>query len=223
MSCCSTESVRCSRQAEGVGLAAAMPPMNVGSSSDFELFEAWRGGNRRAGDELFERHFAEVHQFFSNRVGRDAEDLTQRTFLACEESKERIQGGSTFRTFIFAVARNLLSKHYRTKRRRDDRMETYDGALSDPSPSSSVVMAVVEDRERLLSAMRRLPGTLRRMLEMYYWERRTTADVARTLGVPHGTARTRIRRAKTLLREELERSATPRAPAWPAGARCYQH
>ncbi|MEM9456509.1 MAG: sigma-70 family RNA polymerase sigma factor [Myxococcota bacterium] len=176
------------------------------SISEPELFRAWLSGDRKAGALLFAQHFDIIVQFFSRRVGRDAEDLAQRTFLACEESRARIRGTCSFRTFVFSVAHHVLGKHFRSKHRRDDRTEQGVDVLRDPSPSSSAVMAVVEDHEHLDEALEQLDREHRRVLELFYWEQRTSAEVARELGVPHGTARTRIRRARTLLREQIERS-----------------
>lgn len=182
--------------------------MNPSSSiSELELFQAWLGGDRKAGALLFAGHFDTIVQFFSRRVGRDAEDLAQRTFLACEESRTRIRGTCSFRTFLFSVAHHVLGKHFRSKCRRDDRTEQGVEVLRDPSPSSSAVMSVLEDHEQLDEALRHLDGEHRRVLELFYWEQRTSAEVAKELGVPHGTVRTRIRRARTLLREQFDRSA----------------
>jgi predicted RNA polymerase sigma factor len=57
----------------------------------------------------------------------------------------------------------------------------------------------------LLQALRRIPMDHQIVLELYYWERMTAAEVARVLDVPEGTARTRIRRAKQLLEEQMAR------------------
>ncbi len=163
---------------------------------------------------MVERHFESIVRFFSRRVGLDAEDLTQRTFLACEESKGRIHGTCSFRTFLFSVARNLLSKHFRSKRRRRDRIQRHVGSLADPAPSSSSVMVAHQEHDGLHAAVRRLSEEHRRVLEMYYWDQRTSADIARQLGVPHGTVRTRIRRAKSLIREHMEHAARSHDRTW---------
>jgi RNA polymerase sigma factor (sigma-70 family) len=178
--------------------------------SDFELLQAWRDGDRRAGELLFERHLDAVRGFFHRRVDGDAEDLAQRTFLACVESKTQIRGDASFRTFLFAVARNVLGKHFRGTRSRDDRTRCGVSGVLDRSPSSSMVVAAHEEREGLQDALGRLPTEHRHVLELYYWERRTSAEIAKELGVPHGTARTRIRRAVGLLREDLEHTTMSR-------------
>ena len=173
--------------------------------SDLELLEAWRGGDRRAGEQLFERHFDAVARFFRNKVDRGIDDLIQRTFLACVEGKDRFRGEASFRTFLFAVAHNVLGKHYRSQRRHGDRIDFGVTSVHDLAPSPSVVIARHHEHRVLLQALRRIPLDHQIVLELYYWERMTAAEVGRVLDVPEGTARTRIRRAKQLLEAELSR------------------
>src|SRR5690606_25346041 len=106
-----------------------------------ELLEAWRGGDRQAGEQLFERHFDAVARFFRNKVNQGIDDLIQRTFLACVEGKDRFRGEASFRTFLFAVAHNVLSKHYRSQRRHGDRIDFGVTSVHDLAPSPSVVVA----------------------------------------------------------------------------------
>lgn len=47
-------------------------------TTDVELLEAWRGGDRRAGEQLFERHFDAVSRFFRNKLEFGVDDLIQR-------------------------------------------------------------------------------------------------------------------------------------------------
>ena len=75
---------------------------------DMALLEQWRAGDREAGQALFARHFREIYRFFEYRVGGDADDLAQRTFLACVTARDQFRGLSSFRTFLFAIARNEL-------------------------------------------------------------------------------------------------------------------
>lgn len=175
------------------------------AATDLELLEAWRGGDRQAGEQLFERHFDAVARFFRNKVDSGIDDLIQRTFLACIEGKDRFRGEASFRTFLFAVAHNVLRKHYRSKRRHGDRIDFGVTSVYDLSPSPSVVIARHNEHRVLLQALRRIPLDHQIVLELYYWERLTAPEVAHVLDVPEGTARTRIRRAKQLLEEQMKR------------------
>lgn len=172
-------------------------------TSDADLLLAWRNGDRAAGEELFERHFDAVARFFRNKVDRGIDDLIQRTFLACVESKDRFRGESTFRTFLFGVAHNVLGKHFRSKKRHGDRIDFGVTSVHDISPSPSVIVAKHREQQVLLQALRRIPLESQVVLELYFWEKLTAAEVAQVVGVPEGTAKTRIRRAKQLLEQEM--------------------
>ena len=171
--------------------------------SDAELLQAWREGDRGAGEELFERHFDAVARFFRNKVDRGIDDLIQRTFLACVESKDRFRGDSSFRTFLFGVAHNVLGKHFRSKKRHGDKIDFGVTSVYEISPSPSVIVAKHREQQVLLQALRRIPLESQVVLELYFWEKLTAAEVAQVVGVPEGTAKTRIRRAKQLLEQEM--------------------
>lgn len=173
------------------------------AATDVELLEAWRGGDRSAGEQLFERHFEAVRRFFRNKLEFGVDDLIQQTFLACVESRERIRGDASFRTYLLAVANNLLHKHLRGLYRHGARLDFGVTSIHDLGPSPSVVVAGRQEQQQLLLALRRIPLEHQIILELYYWERLTSAEIAKVLDVPDGTARTRIRRAKQLLQEQL--------------------
>ena len=172
-------------------------------ASDEELLAAWRGGDRRAGEALFERHYAPIARFFRNKVSGDASDLIQRTFLALVESRDRFRGDASFRTFLFAVAHNVLGRHYRQRRRDGDRLDFLAVSAHDLAPSPPSVLARQGEERLLLAALRRIPLDYQIALELYFWERMTAAELAAVVGVPEGTARTRLRRAKQLLARAL--------------------
>src|SRR5262249_11003925 len=75
---------------------------------DLVLLERWRSGDERAGEALCARYFEEIYRFFVHKLPEHADDLMQQTFLACVKSRDRFQGKSSFRTYLFAIARNEL-------------------------------------------------------------------------------------------------------------------
>jgi RNA polymerase sigma-70 factor (ECF subfamily) len=172
-------------------------------ATDIELLEAWRAGDRQAGSDLFERHFDSVCRFFANKVDRDVDDLVQRTFTACVEGKERFRGQSSFRTYLFGVAHNVLRSHLRKRKREGDRFELGLTSVFDMGLNPTVLVAQREEQTLTLQALRRIPLDHQIVLELYYWEDMTAADLAEVLDLPEGTVRGRIRRAKKLLEEQL--------------------
>lgn len=175
---------------------------------DLDLLDRWRGGESKAGEELFARHFGVLRRFFRNKVSTGMEDLMQKTFLVCVESKDKVRGESTFRTYLFGVAYNVLRNHLRSKRRKDDPLDfgTVSAAAMDPSPSRYV--AGREEQQIILLALRQIPVDYQVVLELYYWEQFDRNAIAAALDIPAGTAGSRLRRGRELLKEALERLAT---------------
>jgi RNA polymerase sigma-70 factor (ECF subfamily) len=161
-----------------------------------------------AGVELFERHYKSISRFFANKVGAGADDLIQNTFLACVEGKERFREDSSFRTYLFGIARNLLHQSYKVNRRNAARFDPASSTSADLSPGAGTMMAKREEERLLLVALRHLPLELQEVLELYYWESQRAPRIAECLDMPEGTVRTRLRRAKKLLQAKLEELAS---------------
>ncbi len=172
-------------------------------TTDLELLQAWRDGSTTAGEALFERHFDAVMRFFRNKIDEGSEDFVQRTFLSCVEGKERFEGRSSFRTYLFAVAHNLLRNHFRQKH-RGIKIDFTEQSVWDVAPAPSTVMARDRTGRLLLEAMRRIPIESQVALELHYWEGLTAAEIGVVIEVPTGTAKTRIRRARQLLGQAIE-------------------
>jgi RNA polymerase sigma-70 factor (ECF subfamily) len=168
---------------------------------DFELLDRWRAGDLDAGSELFDRHFESIHRFLRNKVGDDTDEVMQRTLLACVESRDRFRGASSFRTFLFGVARLELLSHYRRKRKLDARIGMASRSFHDLNPSPSTIVARHIEQRLLLEALRRLPVDLQIALELHYWEAMSATEIAQVLEIPAGTVKSRLRRAKALLRQ----------------------
>ena len=175
--------------------------------SDNELLEAWRDGDMRAGKELFERHFTALRRFFANKVDlHEVEDLMQRSFMGCVEAVERFRGDSSFRTFLFAIGRRQLYKHFRDQRvkdgRRADDLSVTSVAELGRSPSS--ILGARQEGAMLLHALQRISVDHQTVLELHYWEQLSTDEIAEVCEIATATVRTRLHRARHALRSVLE-------------------
>lgn len=179
---------------------------------DFELLDAWRAGDRAAASALFARHFTDVFAFFRSKLEHVAEDLTQQTFLNCVESRDRFRGVTTFRIYLFIVARNCLYSYVRKKANRDHDPDFALTSLVALDPSLSGALIFREQNRLLVHALRRLPIELQIAIELYYVQRLQAAEIAEVLGIPVGTVRSRIRRAIEQLRVNLELLTSDSAP-----------
>ena len=171
--------------------------------SDRTLFQAWAEGDKGAGAKLFSRHYRSVARFFANKLGPDSDDLIQITFLGCIEARERFRGEASFRTFLFAIARNTLHKHLREKIRDRVRFDPEVSTLNDFSPSALSLLDVRAEQQLLLAGLRRLPVDWQLLLELHYWERLTVREMALVLDMPTGTVKTHMSRARSRLEREL--------------------
>lgn len=175
-------------------------------ASDVELLRAWRAGDRRAGSELFARHFDTVRRFFVHKVDGQVEDLVQRTFIACVEGRDRFRELASFRTYLFAIAHNVLRAYIRGKRRGAEE-DVEEVVLADQGASPTSKIAERGQRRLLVAALRNLPVEFQVILEMYYWEGVSGPELAAILAVPLAAARSKLRRAKERLAAEMERLA----------------
>ena len=107
-----------------------------------------------------------------------------------------------FRAYLFGVARNVLGKHWRDAKATES-LDFERDSICDLGASPTSVYARDREQLRVLNALRRLPIDAQVILELTYWESMTASQIAAVLDVPLGTAKTRIRRARTLLAERM--------------------
>ena len=173
---------------------------------DRSLLASWADGDAAAGQTLVERHFGAVYGFFRNKLAGDLDDIVQRTFLGCVGGLPTFRREASFRTFLFAVARNQLLMELR--RRRTDRQvlvdedTVFDLQGQDSSvPEASLALEGRREQVLLLRALRHLPIDDQLAIELFYWDELGTKEIAEVLDRPHATVRTRLRRARQRLHE----------------------
>lgn len=170
---------------------------------DAVLLGAWKRGDPASGAELFRRYYASVLRFYRGKVGPLGPDLVQRCFLRCLEVRSRIRDESGFRCFLFGVARNVLLEHYRSVR-ADARIDFTEQTVEDLVPTPTSELDRGERSQQLLLALRRIPVEQQIVIELYYWEELNAREIAEIYEIPEPTVRTRLRRAKLRLEQELQ-------------------
>ncbi len=198
--------------------------------TDADLLRAWRAGDAQSGRALVDRYVEAMYAFFRSKIAGDLDDLIQRVFLSLVESRDRIENVASVRAYLFRIARNELYSTFR--RRKTDRVvgAVGDVSVEDLGERPCEVIARRQEQRLLLRALRRIPLDDQIALELFYWESLSGAEIARVLGVPEGTARTRLRRARAALRAQVERLAATAGAArstsddldrWVASLRSY--
>lgn len=178
--------------------------------SDAELLQAWREGDAKSGEALFDRCFDPLVRFFRTKVSRGVDDLVQETLLACCAGSDRIREDANFRAFLFGVARNVLSNHYRKQRRDGEAFDLGSHTAQELGPGPHTMLLEQAEHRLLLEGLRLIPLRDQIVLELYFWERLSAAAIGTVMDTSEPTVRTWIRRAKDRLQGELDGLARAR-------------
>jgi RNA polymerase sigma-70 factor, ECF subfamily len=187
----------------------------MATGSDPELWERLRSGDHFALGELFDRYADDVHAFAFRRTASwsTAEDVVQATFLNTWRRFQRNPPGPltgpSARGWLLMVAANECRALFRTANRLRRLLDRLPGPAPDDDHAAEVARRL--DDERRMSAIRRamaeLPRHERETLELVVWSGLTMAEAADALGVPVGTVKARLHRARRRFPDLLTRVA----------------
>jgi RNA polymerase sigma factor (sigma-70 family) len=168
---------------------------------------------------LFRRHAPGVQRYVRRRLGSSAaDDVVAETFLAAFHRRDRYDlDCASARPWLYGIATNLMGR-YRRSEVQQYRMLARSGRDPVTEPFTDRVDAAVSaqgQRGPLAAALARLPAAHRDTLLLVVWGDLTYNEAATALGIPVGTVRSRMNRARASLRRSL---ATDDDPA-PGSAR----
>jgi len=179
---------------------------------DLELLGRWQGGDARAGEELFARHFPDLYRFFEHKLGGDADDLVQQTFVACVKARDAFRRQSSFRTFLFAIARNQLYSFLR-KLPPGEHVDFELTSIAELVTSLGSRLGRARLHERLRLALAELPAEQQLLLELHYWHELDAEALAEVFETTSGAIRVRLVRARRSLRSRLGAVDAAAAPS----------
>jgi RNA polymerase sigma factor (sigma-70 family) len=168
---------------------------------DLEQLQRWRDGDTAAGEALFARYFDSLAGFFATKCHGEADELVQRTLLACLRAKDQFRAQSTFRTYVFTVARHELYHHLRARKRDDQRLDFSITSVAELVTTPATRLARDAERRKLVEILRTLPVEQQTLLELHYWEDFDMDALAEVFETTPGAIRVRLHRA----RKELKR------------------
>ncbi len=164
-------------------------------------------------EALYRKYLAQVYNLAYYELGdhHEAEDATERTFVAALTNLHRFEerarledgdGASTFRVWLFRIARNVVADRHRVRRRRPEiRLETADTLAADTDLGADVIRR--EEAGVAWLAVARLPGDRRRALVLRFVDELSTAEIAGILGRSEGAVRVLIHRALRSVARDL--------------------
>jgi RNA polymerase sigma-70 factor (ECF subfamily) len=160
---------------------------------------------------VFDRYYVEIHGFIARRVGQGrADDLASETFLIAFDRRRRYDlARADARPWLYGIASNLIARHRRAEVRqlralaRAGRSEAVDDERVDGRLDAQA------QRGPLAAALLEIADRDREVLLLVAWAQLTCEEAAQALGIPAGTARSRLHRARRKTRAALTGEDTP--------------
>jgi RNA polymerase sigma-70 factor, ECF subfamily len=160
------------------------------------LVHAAQGGDRAAFGVLYERFARLVHGVLLGGAQRDdVPDLLQEVFLRALRQLHTLREPAAFGGWIATIARNEARMHHRSTKPMEE--------LSDQVAGTPPATAGAVEVDDVLRALRSLPERYREPLTLRLVEQMNGEEIARTLGLTHGTVRVYLHHGIRLLREQL--------------------
>jgi RNA polymerase sigma-70 factor, ECF subfamily len=166
---------------------------------DHHLVRAIASGDMQAMDTLYERHGLGVLNYLVGQLGdrEHAEEVLQDVMLAVWKGAANFRGDSQVRTWLLGIARyRALNAR---QRRSPPHLPLADDIHHEENPLD------MSERETVQKGLRQLPADQRETLELIFYHGLSGTEAAAVLGVSPGTVKSRLHRAKAVLRELLRR------------------
>lgn len=164
--------------------------------------------DRHAFDRLYRRYVDRVYSYAFYQLGdhHDAEDATERTFLAALAAIDRFSDeGSTFRAWLFRIAHNAIANAHRTRQRRRTQPMSDVHEHSAPEADPAGVVARAEGLREIRAALSRIPPERRQAILLRFVDGLSAREIGAVLDRSEGAARVLLHRALRDLAAELTR------------------
>lgn len=186
---------------------------------------------QRQFDALFQRSRRRAYNLAYRLTGNaaDAEDVTQDAYVRAWHNFETYDPTRSFEGWLFRIITNRVIDMRRRQKRvpmysldapmqgdEDGQPLSYEFAAPDSDPEEIVVGPVME--ERLQAALAALPPDYRNAVLLCDVSQRSYQEIAETMGCAIGTVRSRIHRARVMLRRQLQSGSAPARARKPRGA-----
>ncbi|WP_067483977.1 RNA polymerase sigma factor [Actinomadura hibisca] len=157
--------------------------------------------------ELFDRYAPMLYRYVSRRLGPEvAEDLVGETFLVAFGKRGKYDlAHPDARPWLFGIVTKLVARHHRSEaaRYRALRRSPVDGAVESPADAVAAMVTASAVRPLLAEALAALPRRDRDVLLLVAWGDLSYEEVGQALGIPVGTVRSRLHRARRKVRAAL--------------------
>ncbi|MHB8202597.1 MAG: sigma-70 family RNA polymerase sigma factor [Desulfomonilaceae bacterium] len=195
----------------------------VGSSTannddDEEVVKRCAGGDREAFNDLVLKYQKKVFSVAYRFVGdpEEANDLAQEIFTAAYQNLKSFRGDSKFSTWLFQIATNRGKNRFKYLKRRgfftnkgssetDDEGDQSHRALPDQTANPEELLSGNQIRKAVIEAINELEPDHREIVILRDIEGLSYDEIARILDLPEGTTKSRLHRARMVVKEKLKK------------------
>lgn len=182
---------------------------DLAALADDRLVSRSQVGDQAAFTEIVRRYKDRVYWLVRRMVGSpEDEDITQDVFLRAFQAIPRLREGATLRTWLFRIAHNLCVTEIHKRGRRGEQVSLEDEGeekLHHLLPAAATGFEERIERQEFSGAVQRLlaklPAQYRAVLTLYYVDEAKYEEIAEIMGLPLGTVKTHIHRARMRLRD----------------------
>jgi len=178
------------------------------SPSEVELLAAAVSGGTEAVRWLLDEVAPVVYGYLYARMGGDqqsAEDLLQETLLEAVRGASAFRGDAAASTWMCAIARRRVARHYESERRREAAQRSLRLAEAAP-PGPEPAEALVESADEVLRALRWLPALQRQVIVLKYMEGLSVHEIALEVNRSPVQVQSLLQRGREGLRRQLGQS-----------------
>jgi len=163
---------------------------------------------------VFDRYYPRIHGYLARRLGQGlADDLASETFLIAFAGRNRYDVAHVdARPWLYGIASNLIARHYRAEQRRYRALARagVDQISEGHADRIDTRVDAQAHRAAIATALAEISAAERDVLLLVAWAELTSEEAGQALGIPAGTARSRLHRARRQLRAVLDPTMTIR-------------
>jgi RNA polymerase sigma-70 factor, ECF subfamily len=186
---------------------------------DQELVEKCLRGKREAFDVLVEKYYKKIYNLAYRFVGdtEEASDLAQEVFTAAYKNLKKFRGDAKFSTWLFQIAANRGKNRFKYLKRRgyfanrgqnddDEERDSPQRTIPDNSTNPEVMLAGKQIQRIVQQAINELDPDHKEIVILRDIEGFSYDEIAQILNLPEGTTKSRLHRARMIVKEKLKKA-----------------
>lgn len=192
--------------------------VSVGNDHDSDLVEKCVQGDREAFDALVEKYYKKIYNLAYRFVGdsEEANDLAQEIFTAAYQNLKKFRGDAKFSTWLFQIATNRGKNKFKYLKRRgyflsrgqpddEDERDYVEKVIPDDTTNPEDILISKQIQKMVQDAINELDPDHKEIVILRDIEGFSYEEIARILNLPEGTTKSRLHRARMVVKEKLKK------------------